>query len=392
LSTYTAGAFNIIGNEVAAFIGTFDGNDHTISNFSYTSTGKSHTGLFGYVDSPDAVINNLQLLAPNVNAGTAEIAGALVGWLGDGTITNCHVQGGSVAGGSRVGGLAGENEGIITNSYASSTVEGDIGVGGLVGNNIGDPTVYLYTADTISSDLRNIGNTGTTLLLGDNDVSGAIPLPFSFSFYGNDVSQVHISSNGFITFVGDLNPGCCSGQDLPNPMYPNGLIAGFWNHLYPPAGTIRYQTFGTEGSREFVVGFYAVPHCCNANFYPVTFEIILHEGTNNIELQYGSAPSQGGIHSIGIENLQGTDGLQVAYGDVSFNNEGFLITFDGMVEKAGGLISNCHSTGNVSGTTNIGGLVGNNESGIVTDCQSDSRVLGTTQVGGLVGYNIWGII
>jgi len=392
LSAYTASSFNIIGNEMTAFTGTFDGNDHTISNFSYTSTGKSHTGLFGYVDGPDAVIKDLQLLAPNVNAGTADYAGALVGWLGDGTITNCHVQGGSVWGGSRVGGLAGENEGIITNSYASSSVEGNVGVGGLVGYNIGDPTVYLYTADTISSDLRNIRNTGTAVLLGDEEVSGAIPLPFSFSFYGTNVSQVFISSNGFITFVGDLNPGCCSGQELPDPMYPNGLIAGFWNDLYPPGGTIRYQTLGSEGSREFVVGFYTVPHCCAAHFYPVTFEIILHEGTNNIELQYGSAPSQGGIHSVGIENLQGTDGLQVAYGDVSFNNEGFLITPGGLVEKTGGNISNCHSTGNVSGTTNIGGLIGNNESGIVTDCQSDSRVLGTTNVGGLVGYNTWGII
>jgi hypothetical protein len=183
-----------------------------------------------------------------------------------------------------------------------------------------------------------------------------------------------------------------SGQALPNPSYPNGLIAGFWNDLYPPAGTIRYQTLGTEGSREFVVGFYTVPHCCTANFYPVTFEIILHEGTNNIELQYGSAPSQGGIHSTGIENFDGTDGLEVAYGDISFNNEGFLITFGGLVEKTGGIISNSHSTGNVSGVEIVGGLVGNNESGLVTDCQSDSRVLGTTQIGGLVGCNTWGII
>ncbi|MBI2986154.1 MAG: hypothetical protein HYY45_05230, partial [Deltaproteobacteria bacterium] len=58
----------------------------------------------------------------------------------------------------------------------------------------------------------------------------------------------------------------------------------------------------------------------------VTFEIILHEGSKNIELQYGPAPSDGGQHSAGIENSDGTIGLQIAFGNVSFNNEGFLIS------------------------------------------------------------------
>ena len=40
LSGFTGTSFNIIGiDDDNPFSGVFDGNDHTISNFSYTSTG-----------------------------------------------------------------------------------------------------------------------------------------------------------------------------------------------------------------------------------------------------------------------------------------------------------------------------------------------------------------
>jgi hypothetical protein len=51
----------------------------------------------------------------------------------------------------------------------------------------------------------------------------------------------------------------------------------------------------------------------------------------------------------------------MAYGyDVSFNYEGFLITPEGPVERIGA-ISRSYSTGSVSGTTKVGGLLGDNE-------------------------------
>jgi len=55
----------------------------------------------------------------------------------------------------------------------------------------------------------------------------------------------------------------------------------------------------------------------------------------------------------------------------------------------GGTISNCYSTGNVTGTAeNVGGLIGCNY-GEITDCYSTGSVTGTgSYVGGLVGWNI----
>ena len=51
-----------------------------------------------------------------------------------------------------------------------------------------------------------------------------------------------------------------------------------------------------------------------------------------------------------------------------------------------GLISNCHSTGEVKGNNQVGGLVGINAN-TVTCCYSTGSTVGEVAVGGLVGYN-----
>ncbi|GAI92300.1 unnamed protein product, partial [marine sediment metagenome] len=70
LSSFTGISFNITGTESTPFTGVFDGNGHTISNFSYTSIGTSYTGLFAYVSGENAVIKDLGLINPNLDAGT----------------------------------------------------------------------------------------------------------------------------------------------------------------------------------------------------------------------------------------------------------------------------------------------------------------------------------
>ena len=49
-------------------------------------------------------------------------------------------------------------------------------------------------------------------------------------------------------------------------------------------------------------------------------------------------------------------------------------------------INNSYATGNVSGTSLIGGLVGDNR-GTITKCYAIGRVSGSNRVGGLVGEN-----
>ncbi len=131
LSGYTGTAFHIIGNDSNNFTGVFDGNDHFISNFTYSTPGADDIGLFGYVGT-GGEIKDLSLLNINVDAGTGLFVGGLVGWNENGIISNCCATG-TVTGDSRIGGLVGYNSGTVSNCYATGEVSGDEHVGGLVG-------------------------------------------------------------------------------------------------------------------------------------------------------------------------------------------------------------------------------------------------------------------
>ena len=133
------------------------------------------------------------------------------------------------------------------------------------------PDAFGYSSAQIANSLRNISGTGNFISLDDDEVSGAVSLGFNFSFYGTTYSQAYISSNGFLTFNSGSSDGCCNGPSLPNSSSdPSNLIAGFWKDLNPArVGNIRYQTTGTAGSQQFIVGYYDVN---NYEFGPpVTF-------------------------------------------------------------------------------------------------------------------------
>jgi len=77
---------------------------------------------------------------------------------------------------------------------------------------------------------------------------------------------------------------------------------------------------------------------------------------------------------------------------------GGLAGGNGTWDASGGIVTNCSSTGTVSGNDFVGGLLGYNwYEGYVADCYSSSEVTGTTEgragaiaVGGLVGCNYYG--
>jgi hypothetical protein len=163
-------------------------------------------------------------------------------------------------------------------------------------------------------DFEDISGSGTSLSLGDDQVSTAIPIGFAFDFYGTEYSELYVSSNGFLTVLPGQSSGCCSGQPIPTAGNPDGLIAGAWNDLLPPGGgSIHYETLGSGAAQYFVVQFTNIPHYGGGGS-PVTFQFKLFEGSNNIEVHYMDAPSDGSDQAAGIENQDGTVGLQYYYG------------------------------------------------------------------------------
>ncbi|MHC4546356.1 MAG: GLUG motif-containing protein [Planctomycetota bacterium] len=182
LSGYTGTEFNIIGNNSNPFTGVFDGNDHTISNFTYTSTGKSYIGLFVYVWRGH--IKDIGLIDPNLDIASGEYVGSLVGEIKEGTVTNCYVEGGSVSGDDTVGGLCGRSDmSTINNCYSTASVSGDWFVGGMMGSiSYGSITNCYSSGDVSGGNLvgglagGNFGDTSdcyaTGSVSGDDTVGG----------------------------------------------------------------------------------------------------------------------------------------------------------------------------------------------------------------------------
>jgi PKD repeat protein len=165
-------------------------------------------------------------------------------------------------------------------------------------------------------NFEDISSTGTVLTLGDDQLSGPIGLGFTFNYYGFDYSQIYVSSNGFLS-VQPTSQGCCTGRPLPSIDSVNGVIAGWWEDLDPRffRPNLYYQTLGSTPNRRFIVQVNAVPHYYGGyGRYRVTFQYKLFEGTNDIEVHYQAAPSDGGVHSAGIEDPSGTIGLQYYLG------------------------------------------------------------------------------
>ena len=138
------------------FAGTFDGDGHTISEL-YINRSDDYVGVFGYVDD-DGTVENVGL--EDVSVEGNDFVGGLVGWNNDGTVSEAYATG-SVEGSNRVGGLVGHNlGGDMSESYATGSVEGNSSIGGLVGAN--------------GAEVSESYATGTVTLDGSGDVGGLV--------------------------------------------------------------------------------------------------------------------------------------------------------------------------------------------------------------------------
>ncbi|MHC4460526.1 MAG: GLUG motif-containing protein [Planctomycetota bacterium] len=209
LSAFTGTSFNIIGIDFDNhFAGVFDGNSHTISNFTYSSTGIDLVGIFSF--AWEAEIKNLGLIDPNVNVEAGSGIGSLAG-VAHGTVSNCYVRGGSVSGDWGVGGLLGLHFGHISGSFADVNVYGQNSVGGLIGNIGLGPN---YSSITI----ENCYALGS---VDGNDNVGGLVGELSDGLICNSYSAGHVSGTG--DFVGGL---VGKFEDLEDPP---AVINSFWD-------------------------------------------------------------------------------------------------------------------------------------------------------------------
>ena len=275
-------------------------------------------------------------------------------------------------------------------------------------------------------DYIDISETGTEItgIANDNYV-GPFSTGFSFPFYDNYYDEFYISSNGLITFDGSFsNP---INSPIPIADGNNNFIAWCWDDLQKKTGgQVFYQQFEDYTIIQFKD--YAQNGVLSQR-YTIDAEVFLYKN-GSIKIQYlDHTPGLFVTNSctIGIENENGNDGLQVAYNEfyledglaVQFYNPG--VNWINTVQKSGsiqpgefdllevGFLSSGYSIGDyyaniifntndpeqpqftIPAHMNISNSAPNPPQNLETELVSGQVILtwGAPQQKGLLGYNVY---
>ncbi|MFH2055406.1 MAG: T9SS type A sorting domain-containing protein [bacterium] len=164
----------------------------------------------------------------------------------------------------------------------------------------------------------------------DDAAYGPFDIGFSFDYFGTTYTQFYVTSNGWIGFNAPSSPGWSefSNVAIPDVADPNNYIAAFWDDIiiHASGGVEYYQTIGNAPNRKCVVqmtnmGFFGDPTLLG------TLVFILYETSNEIQVQYriivdnSSDRAHGSDATIGLENADGSAGVQYSYSTISVTSE-----------------------------------------------------------------------
>ncbi len=153
-------------------------------------------------------------------------------------------------------------------------------------------------------DWEDISTQGTRVLdVGDDDNVGPFNIGFAFPFYDSVFTKFRVCSNGFISFTSR------SSAFSNNPLPSDGLfdvIAGFWDDLDARSGAVYYFSDG----HKLIVQWHNVKRAGGGT--PFTFQIMLTPN-GNIRFQYLQTGAPSNFATIGIQNHDGSDGVEVAF-------------------------------------------------------------------------------
>jgi subtilisin family serine protease len=139
------------------------------------------------------------------------------------------------------------------------------------------------------------------VLADDQVYTDPLPLGFNVPIYGQLVSQIYLSSNGWVS-AAKPSSSVQYADCLPNGNLPAGALAPFWTDLNPAiTGTIHAGAVSTD---TFVVSFENVPHW-SQNPQPTdptySFQLALH-ADGKVEFIYGPMGALPGVWSVGVSH------------------------------------------------------------------------------------------
>lgn len=279
--------FNIIGFREnifdPPFRGVFDGNGHTISNFTYISTDIDIVALFGFVQEAQAEIRDLGLIDPFIEAGInpiqsgadkviANSAASLVGQLWFGSVVRCYVRGGSISADMNTGGLVAYNyNGIIADCTSTADVSGINNIGGLVGYNQRGSVVHCHAASAVSGEFGVGGLMGmndgviqdssaVAEVVGERNVGGLVGTNGRFEMIRNSFASGNVSG---VKWVGGLMGSsrceitdCYSTCNVSGGLQVGGLVGYHENVLENcySTGHVIFEPIEEHGDYVALIG------------------------------------------------------------------------------------------------------------------------------------------
>ncbi len=143
-----------VGDTENPFGGSFDGQGYTLSGLHINRSRSDAVGFFGAIEGS---VEGVGLSDTKIKGG--DLTGGMVGG-NNGTVSNTYITG-SVEGTEYVGGLIGGNGGTVSNSYSTANVTGEQNRGGLIGQNYGDVYNSYWNTET-SGQTSSSGGQGRT--------------------------------------------------------------------------------------------------------------------------------------------------------------------------------------------------------------------------------------
>ncbi|ADI75162.1 periplasmic copper-binding protein (plasmid) [Methanohalobium evestigatum Z-7303] len=412
-----------IGDDNNQFTGTFDGQNHKITELHIDRPSANKVGLFAEIGG-NSKVSNVGL--ENINV-TGDYAYAYVGGLvghSYGTVNQSYSTGNVTGSGYSVGGLVGWNDGgTVNQSYSTSNVtgSGSSSVGGLVGWNYGSIDQSYSTGNvTGSSDyvgglvgLNNSGSTDnsywdTETSGQDNSAGSSIGLTtaemtgnnaetnldgFDFTNTWNVIDNSKMSYPYLLDNTQEPAPGLQPSYADGNGTESNPYKIANWYHLNNTRENLDANFTLISDLDKNTKGYDEVASA-SANgdngFKPIGNSTTRFTGTFDgqnhtiagLQIDRPSASNVGlfgftnssEINNVGLEDTNVT-GAKLVGGLVGWNDQG--------------TVNHSYSTGDVNGSKDVGGLVGYNYQGTVNHSYSTGDVNGSDNVGGLVGeYNV----
>ena len=317
---------------IETFSGSLDGSGHSILNLLINPGQADYVGLFGRLSG--GALQRLALV--NVTVRGRDAVGALAGSVEANGSVNGSTVTGLIGGRDRVGGVAGENHGLIKLSHSESTVVGTTAVlwhghtiGGLVGMN------------TSGARIRSSHARGS--VSGTNSVGGLVGENYGRLYHSH--AQSTVSGHYFVGGLAGSNHGFISGS------YSAGEVSG-GEYMGGLAGLHDYSKFIVDSHSDSMV--------------------------------ISAGNGVGGLVGVSPGSILRSH----ATGAVSGNElVGGLV---GMTWS--GSINDSYATGSVSGNVQVGGLVGDsdqfrNRNICIKDSYATGLVSGNNQAGTLVGHS-----